>query len=86
MCEFIVVLLYWLMTNNETLPYILSPSLLSLMFNLPARNSLEHILDYTRVTNPSLANNILNTDDTTADFSSVHSVSNKLKLLENYAT
>lgn len=85
--EFIVVLLYWIVTNNETLPFMLSPSLLSLVFNLSARNSLEHMLDYTRIVSPSFVNKVLNTDDTDSDlFYNTYSARSKLKFLEDFST
>jgi len=57
--EFLFVLTYWSVMNDEPIPYMLSPTLLHLMFGLRSNYVFSAAFDHMRVSRPQLANNIL---------------------------
>lgn len=61
--EFLFVLVYWSVVNDEAVPYMISPTLLHYMFGLRAHAVLAPAFDHLRVTMPLVANNILSIND-----------------------
>lgn len=84
--EFIMVLLYWVTTNNEVLPFMLSPSLLCILFNIRARHSLSSLFNNARLLKTSAVNCALDCDEKTDDFFETYAVRDRMALLDDIAT
>lgn len=61
----LMVSIYWCSLRRMRMPYILSPSILGYMFNLPTQYIHGYALDHKRQMSPDFVNNILSADDQT---------------------
>ena len=61
--EFLFVLIYWSVVNDEPIPYMISPTILHILFGLRSNYVAASAFDHLRLTHPSLANGVLSIKD-----------------------